>query len=109
MRRKNTEELLKESPDIVIYEDMDERTKFLIFCIERYRYHKDLPGWATIDLFNKSGLTYYIIDHYPALHLTGDLYNVGDFDIFLQNRGYEVKDNIEHPDYKSKREGRYDD
>ena len=53
---------------------MDERTNFIVFCIEEYKTAKGMNGKAVIELFNQYHVIDYIRDYYEALHTTGRQY-----------------------------------
>lgn len=61
---------------------MDEKTRFVVYCIEEYKNAESLSGKAVIELFNKHGVIEYIRSYYEALHTTGRQYIVDDI------RGY---------------------
>lgn len=57
---------------------MDDRTKFLIYCIEIFKTAKKLNGKQVMQLFSKYGIHEYIINCYNALHTTGPEYIIED-------------------------------
>lgn len=63
---------------------MTKENTFLIYCIERYKYHKQMTGKDVILLFERYGVTDYILDCYEALHTTGEQYLLADIDAFLE-------------------------
>ena len=50
---------------------MDEKTNFIVYCIEEYKNAKGMNGKNVIDLFNRYRVIDYIRDYYEALHTTG--------------------------------------
>ena len=50
---------------------MDERVKYLIFCIETYKEKRNLTGAQVYQLFKKYHFNEYIIDLYELLHIQG--------------------------------------
>lgn len=54
--------------------------EFLIYCIEEYKRRHGTTGRETYSLFEQSGASRYIIDHYDALHTAGVEYTVDDIE-----------------------------
>lgn len=65
---------------------MTEASKLLIYCIERYRYIKNLPGAEVEELFRKYKVNDYIIEFHESLHCMGDLAIIDDIDEFISVR-----------------------
>jgi hypothetical protein len=65
---------------------MDNRTKFLVYCIEIYKSAKKLNGRQIIDLFDRYGIQEYILKCYDALHTTGPEYIIEDISGLLEER-----------------------
>ncbi len=65
---------------------MSRESEFLIYCMERYRYHKKLSGKQVRDLFNDKAVLDYIISNYGALHTVGEEYLIIDIDEFIDNQ-----------------------
>ena len=65
---------------------MTEASKFLIYCIERYRYIKNLPGAEVEELFRKYKVSDYIMEFHESLHCMGDLAIIEDIDEFISVR-----------------------
>jgi hypothetical protein len=65
---------------------MNEKLRFLVFCIEEYKSAKKSNGKQVIALFEKYGVTDYIIDCYGALHTTGTQYIINDIDEYIAVR-----------------------
>ena len=55
---------------------MEERTRFLVYCIEIYKTANKISGREVIRIFNQYGIMDYIIECYGALHTTGPEYIV---------------------------------
>ena len=51
---------------------MCQESKFLIYCMERYRYFKGLPGAAVAKTFDSYGIYSYITKYYKSLCTMGD-------------------------------------
>lgn len=65
---------------------MSDSGRFLIYCIEIYKAAKGSTGRQVIELFDRYGVTDYVMDCYGALHTTGERYIVDDIDRFIANR-----------------------
>ena len=59
---------------------MSKEIKFLIYCLERYRYLKKLSGKEVTILFAQYGIFDYIMKYFDSLHTMGDNYIVNDID-----------------------------
>jgi hypothetical protein len=57
--------------------------EFLIYCIEEYKRRHGTTGRETYDLFERSGASRYITDHYDALHTAGVEYTLDDIQSML--------------------------
>ncbi len=66
---------------------MDEKTSFVVYCIEQYKTAKNLKGREVIDLFNQYQLIGYIRDFYESLHTTGRQYIVEDIGQYIESQG----------------------
>lgn len=65
---------------------MDEKTNFIVYCIEEYKNAKGMNGKNVIDLFNRYRVIEYIRDYYEALHTTGRQYIVDDINMYIEAR-----------------------
>lgn len=65
---------------------MSKEMEFAIFCIENYKYYKQLNGKQILDLFNRYGVFDYLREFYDVLHTTGHHYINHDIDIYLKSR-----------------------
>ncbi len=65
---------------------MDEKTDFIVYCIEEYKAAKGMNGKGVIDLFNRFHVIDYIRDGYEALHTTGRQYIVNDISMYIEAR-----------------------
>ena len=65
---------------------MDDKTNFIVYCIEEYKSAEDLSGKAVIDLFNRYRVIDYIRAYYEALHTTGRQYIVDDINLYINAR-----------------------
>ena len=65
---------------------MSKEMEFAVFCIENYKYYKQLNGKQILDLFNRYGVFDYLREFYDVLHTTGHHYINHDIDIYLKSR-----------------------
>mgnify|MGYP001858412206 FL=1 len=65
---------------------MDDKTNFVVYCIEEYKAAKGLNGKGVIDLFKRYRVIDYIRDYYEALHTTGRQYIVDDISTYIKAR-----------------------
>ena len=65
---------------------MSKEMEFAIFCLENYKYYKQLNGKQILDLFNRYGVFDYLREFYDVLHTTGHHYINHDIDIYLKSR-----------------------
>ncbi len=57
-------------------------SRFVVFCLEAYKRHNAISGAEAVTLFDKYGVTEYLIDGYDVLHTLGEaalIVNIGDF------------------------------
>ncbi len=65
---------------------MEDKTNFIVYCIEEYKDAAGLNGKSVIDLFNRYGVIDYIRNYYESLHTTGRQYIVEDIRMYLEAR-----------------------
>lgn len=65
---------------------MDDKTNFIVYCIEEYKSSENMSGKAVIDLFNRYRVIDYIRAYYEALHTTGRQYIVDDINLYIKAR-----------------------
>jgi hypothetical protein len=65
---------------------MDEKTPFIVYCIEEYKTAENLSGKVVIELFDRYHVLDYIRSHYEALHTTGRQYIVNDIRLYIKER-----------------------
>ena len=65
---------------------MDEKTRFIAYCIEEYKSAENLSGQQVIEIFNKYNIIEYIRKYYQSLHTTGRQYIVSDISKYIENR-----------------------
>ena len=66
---------------------MTKEMRFVVFCMESYKYHRNLSGKEVSALFQRYGVFDHIRDFYDILHTTGYNYINNDIDIYLDSRG----------------------
>ena len=59
--------------------------KFIIFCLEHYRYFKQITAMQALLLFRQTGAFQYLTEGYDVLHTQGRDYIVADIDDFINN------------------------
>lgn len=64
---------------------MSAESNFLIYCMERYRYFKDLSGADVAKIFDRYGIYKYITKYFESLHTMGDDYSVKDIDDYISS------------------------
>lgn len=57
---------------------------FLSFCIEAYKMRHNLSGNDTLQLFDKTGATQYIINGYDVLHTQSEDWIVADVEEYIR-------------------------
>ena len=62
---------------------MSKESEFLIYCMERYRYHKGLTGKEVAALFKESGASSYLLSFFGALHTVGEEYLMNDIEEYI--------------------------
>jgi len=60
--------------------------KFIIFCLEHYRYFRHTTAMDALSTFRKAGVFEYLTDGYDVLHTQSKDYIVRDIDEFILNR-----------------------
>ena len=60
---------------------MEEKTNFIVYCIEEYKNAKGMNGKSVIDLFNR---------YCEALHTTGRQYIVDDISMYIETRQFSM-------------------
>ena len=64
---------------------MSKESKFLVYCMERYRHFEGLSGSEVAELFEKYGIYDYITKYFEALHTMGDDYIIQDIDDYIDS------------------------
>jgi hypothetical protein len=66
--------------------NIDNETKFLVYCIETYKIARNLSGRQVMQLFNQYEIPDYIVSCYGALHTTGSEYIIEDIAGLIEER-----------------------
>ena len=64
---------------------MSKEAKFLVYCVERYRYSKALSGQEVAKLFEKYRVYDYIKKYFESLHTMGDIRIIQDIDDYIDS------------------------
>lgn len=64
---------------------MSKTGSFLVFCIERYRFQKQLSGAKVAYLFEAYDVYSYIERHYESLHTTSENYILSDIESYIND------------------------
>ncbi len=64
---------------------MSKEGNFLVYCIERYRYAKNLSGAEISELFDKYNVYDYIVNFFESLHTMGENLIIQDIDDYISS------------------------
>jgi hypothetical protein len=64
--------------------------KFIVFCLEQYRYFKQITAIQALALFRQTGVFEYLADGYEVLHTQGRNWLMDDIQEFIEN--HSIKD-----------------
>jgi hypothetical protein len=65
---------------------MSNEAQFMIYCLERYRYSKQLSGKEVIALFKNYSIMDFLIEQFPILHLSGDKHIINEIDAYIREQ-----------------------
>lgn len=65
---------------------MSREAKFMIYCLERYRYAKSLSGREAAQLFAKFGVMDYVMRFFESLHVVSERHILADIDEYIASR-----------------------
>jgi len=68
----------------------EEPVNFLIFCIEEYKLAHNLTGGEVFDLFDKYGVTGFILKFHDVLHIEGAKSIIVQIDDYIANHGGDI-------------------
>ena len=64
----------------------EETLLFVSFCIEEYKAQHGMTGAEVVKLFEKYGVTDYLMDGFDVLHTLGRDMILDDIDSFIETR-----------------------
>ena len=67
--------------------ESEKKLVFVSFCIEEYKTLHGMDGRSVADLFEKYGVTDYLLKHYSILHSFSREAILNDIDHFMNVRG----------------------
>ena len=70
--------------------ESEKKLVFVSFCIEEYKTLHGMDGRSVADLFEKNGVTDYLLEHYSVLHSFGREAILNDIDQFMNVRRNEA-------------------
>lgn len=77
---------------------MDEKTNFIVYCIEEYKAAKGMNGESVINLFNRYCVIDYIRNFYESLHTTGRQYIIDDISMYIESNKEAESDPFYSPE-----------
>ena len=66
--------------------ESEEKLLFVSFCIEEYKAQHGMTGGEVVKLFEKYGVTDYLMDGFDVLHTLGRNMILADIDSFIETR-----------------------
>ena len=63
-----------------------EQAYFLTFCIEQFKHKKNADGLTIKNLFDKTGVSSYLVENFDVLHTQGKDWILDDIDSYIKNR-----------------------
>lgn len=66
--------------------ELNDITYFISFCIEQYKMKQNLSGGEVFSLFDKYGVTDFLIQNYSILHSQSHQWIIEEIDGFINNR-----------------------
>ncbi len=70
--------------------ESEKKLAFVSFCIEEYKTLHGMDGRSVADLFEKYGVTDYLLEHYAILHSFSREAILNDIDHFMNIRRNEA-------------------
>ena len=65
---------------------MDNKTKFLIYCMEIYKRAEKLTGVQVLERFSRYNLFDYVLEFYEILHIHGVSYILQDINNYISDQ-----------------------
>lgn len=66
--------------------DVEERAKFVSFCIEQYAKAKNMSTENVVNLFEQYGITEHFCEFYDVLHTQGHNWLIEEIDEMIKSR-----------------------
>ena len=66
--------------------EAEEKLLFVSFCIEEYKARHGMTGGEVVKLFEKYGVTDYLMDGFDVLHTLGRNMILDDIESFIETR-----------------------
>jgi hypothetical protein len=76
--------------EITVMTESEKKLAFVSFCIEEYKTLHGMDGRSVADLFEKYGVTDYLLEHYAILHSFSREAILNDIDHFMNVRRNEA-------------------
>ena len=70
--------------------ESEKKIVFVSFCMEEYKTLHNMDGRSVADLFEKYGVTDYLLEHYAVLHSLSREALLNDIDHFMSIRRKEA-------------------
>ena len=70
--------------------ESEKKLVFVSFCIEEYKTLHGMDGRSVADLFEKYGVTDYLLEHFSVLHSSSREAILNDIDLFMNARKDEA-------------------
>ena len=65
---------------------MSREADYLVFAAEQYRYAKGLTGAQLVELFDKYGVSKFIMDSYELFHIESEQNMIAAVDEFIERQ-----------------------
>ncbi len=62
---------------------MSKEDKFIIYCMERYRFHKKISGATVADLFDRYCIYDFLKKYFESMHTMSDSAIIQDIDEYI--------------------------
>ena len=65
---------------------MSREAEYLVFAAERYRFAKGLDGAQVVELFEKYGVSKFILESFELFHIESDQNMIAAVDEFIERQ-----------------------
>ena len=62
---------------------MSKESTFIIYCLERYRFAKSMPGKTVVELFAAKKVFDYLLRFFESLHVIGETLIIQEIDDYI--------------------------